>query len=306
VSFVTTGVRAGFRQVGPSYWFGAWLIAAILVVGFVVATRQRTRAELAQLAAPVALLCGAILVLAAAALQGRTVTGAAYSRQSRYLSLVVAMSLPALAVATDAFTRIWRWLLPFALALFIFAIPHNIRTARESEKLAPLYAATRRVVEVVPHARKARTVPASLEPNQYTAPTLTVGWLLSAFDGHDLPDAGRIKPSELAAADFRLSFYEDDAPSPNVGCNTPLKPVVGRFIRGDVIYVSEGPLAIIPASQLDVYPGLVFGLYKKATFDPTSGSAIHILNQVGPARLGPFDRRLRPRICLPERLRPHF
>jgi hypothetical protein len=304
--FIATGIRASFREIGPSYWFGAPVIAAILIVGFVLATRQRSGVERAQLAAPLALLCGAVLVLAAAALQGRTVTGAAYARQSRYLSLVVALSLPALAIATDAFTRIRRWLVPFAMALFLLAIPHNIHAARASEKLAPLYAATRRVVEVVPHARAARRVPASLEPNQYTAPRLTVGWLLSAFDHHDLPGAGKIKPQELAAATFRLSFYEDDAPSPTVGCNTPLKPIIGRFQRGDTLYVSEGPLAIIPASQLDVFPGLVFGLYRKATSDPARGSAIHIVRAVGPAQLGPFDRRHRPRICLPERLRPHF
>jgi hypothetical protein len=306
VDFITTGVRAAFRELGPGYWFGAPMLGAILVIGLVLATRQRTRPELAQLAAPVALLCGAVLVLAAAALQGRGVTGAAYARQSRYLSLVVAMSLPALAVATDAFTRIWRWLLPFALALFLLAIPHNIRAARESEKLAPLYAATRRVVEVVPHARRARTVPPSLEPNQYSAPTLTVGWLLSAFDHNKIPGAGKITPKELAAADFRLSFYEDDARAPKTGCNTPLKPVVARFERGDVVYVSRGPLAIIPASPLKVFPGLVFGLYKQATFDRSNGSAIHVLNQVGPARLGPFDKSHRPQLCLPARLRPHF
>ena len=133
VNFVATGLRAGFRQMGASYWFGAPLLAVILIGGFVLATRQRPRADLAQLAGPFALLCGAVLLLGAAALQGRTVTGSSYARQSRYLSLVVAMSLPALAVATDAFTRIWRWLLPFAMALFLVAIPHNIRAGRQSE-----------------------------------------------------------------------------------------------------------------------------------------------------------------------------
>jgi hypothetical protein len=302
VSFIATGIRAGFRQVGPSYWFGAPLIAAVLIAGFVLAFRQRSRSDLARLAGPFALLCGAVLVLGAAALQGRTVTGSAYARQSRYLSLVVAMSLPALAVATDAFTRSWRWLLPFAMALFLLAIPHNIREGRQSENLAPLYAATKRLVEVVPRTPKARRTPPQLQPDLYTAPNLTVGWLLSALDRHDLPAAGTIKPEELAAANFRLSFSQQVSRLPKTGCRLPLKPIVARFRRGDVMYVGRGPLAVIPASSLRVYPGLVFGLYQKTKLDTTNGNAIHILNPLGPVRLGPFDRSHRPYICLPERL----
>jgi hypothetical protein len=303
VNFIAAGIRAGFRQMGPSYWFGAPLLAVVLIGGFVLATRQRPRSDLAQLAGPFALLCGAVLVLGAAALQGRTVTGSAYARQSRYLSLVVAMSLPALAVATDAFTRIWRWLLPFAMALFLVAIPHNIRAGRQSETLAPLYAATKRMVEVVPRTPKARRTPPQLQPDPYSAPDLTVGWLRSAFDDNKLPSAGKIKPKELAAANFRLSFLQQDSRLPaKADCRVPLRPVVARFRRGDVMYVGRGPLAVIPASTLRVYPGLVFGLSKTKIDDPTHGVAIHILNPPGPVRLGPFDRSDRPRICLPERL----
>jgi hypothetical protein len=155
----------------------------------------------------------------------------------------------------------------------------------------------------VPRTPKARRTPAQLQPDLYSAPSLTVGWLRSAFDDHKLPNAGTIEPKELAAANFRLSFLQEDSRLPKADCRIPLKPVVARFRRGDVMYVGRGPLAVIPASTLRVYPGLVFGLSQKTKLDDTTnGVAIHILNPLGPVRLGPFDRSDRPRICLPERL----
>ena len=46
-----------------------------------------------------------------------------FPRQSRYVSLIAAMSIPALAVAADALTRAWKWLLPIAMAMFLVRDP---------------------------------------------------------------------------------------------------------------------------------------------------------------------------------------
>ncbi len=305
-NFIVTGLRAGFRTLGPTIGFGIPIVAVILIVGFVLAIRQRqpSRSELMRLAAPFALLCGAALLLATAALQGRAVTGAAYARQPRYISLVVALSLPALAVAADALTRRWRLLVPVAVVLIVLAIPHNIRVADDNDQLTPLYAAGRRVVETVARERAARKVPPLLEPNQYTAPNLTIGWLMGAMRAGAVPSAGRISRREHESAEFRLAFYEDDAKKPEkIGCATLDKPMLIGLQTGDVLYRTGGPLFLIPATPTYLYPGLMFGLYEKSTFDATEASAIHVLQKVGNVRLRAWQPDDPPRICIRSRMR---
>jgi hypothetical protein len=56
---------------------------------------------------------------------GRAITGAS-PKATRYVHIVAASVLPALAVAAGAFVRRWRYLLPFAAALFLVGIPGNV------------------------------------------------------------------------------------------------------------------------------------------------------------------------------------
>ena len=73
---------------------------------------------------PVALLVGSWCSSSITAVN-RSVFGADWARQSRYVSLVGAMTLPALAVAADALATRWRWFLPIAIAMFLVGIPAN-------------------------------------------------------------------------------------------------------------------------------------------------------------------------------------
>jgi hypothetical protein len=291
---VSGGIRNGFRTIAPVHWFALPMVL-LLVGGFILAARQRTKAGWAQLALPFALLCGTVLLLASVASDHADVLGtkgAGFPRQSRYVSLLAAMSIPALAVAADALTRAWKWLLPLAMAMFLFAIPHNLDAARQTERIKrPLFAGTRLAVEIVPRAPTARTVPRSLHPDILTAPDLTVGWLLGALERGKIPSPGPMTPTNLGKADFRLSFIQETGTPPRAKCPIMARPLVVPMNAGDVIYLSDKPIVLQPASHLHIYPGMVF--------DPKDGNAIRAVRDVRLVKVLPYRRAHPPRVCAP-------
>jgi len=227
---IDNGLRHAFRMMAPNARFGA-VLALLLIIGFVLAVRQRTRAHLAPLVVPFALFCGAFVLLASVASDHTamlSVRGVGYARQSRYVSLIAAMTIPALAVAVDAVTRLWRWLIPVGMALFLVAIPHNLDVARSTERTKrPLYAGTRLAVEVVPRSPEAHRVPPSLQPDVITAPKLTVGWLLGALERGKIPSPGPMTPTE--SGEGRLpAVLHAGAEGGSEGWLPPTQPPAGR------------------------------------------------------------------------------
>ena len=99
--FVGTGFENAFGQIAQVPGVGV-LLAALLAVGLVIAWGRIPLQQLrSQAAAPAALLLGSVVFLSVAA-YGRAGFGPQFARQSRYVHLVTAMVLPALAVAADA------------------------------------------------------------------------------------------------------------------------------------------------------------------------------------------------------------
>ena len=126
IGFVVMGLRGAFAAIG--HYAGLGAVLALLLVGGLGLARSSVRdaARRAQLAAPLALLAGSIVFLAITAV-GRASFGSDYARISRYVSLTVAMLLPALAVALNAIVSRWRVLLPLAVAVLVVGIPANLR-----------------------------------------------------------------------------------------------------------------------------------------------------------------------------------
>ena len=237
VSFVTEGFREAFGALGPAAWFGV-VFTAVLVGGIALAVRQRRESgELAQLIVPLALLAGTIVFLALSATGGRANTGAADARQSRYVSLVVAMMLPALAIAIDALARRWRWFLAVGLALLLVGIPHNIHAAQTAQKpLNAIYNRTKRVMLTVAHDPQARTVPRTLRPEPAAAHQVTVGWLLDGAGRHRIPAPHRLTLFDYIWDRFLISFYQDGSSGPRRGLHgtdeaTRPAPEEGRQAR---------------------------------------------------------------------------
>jgi hypothetical protein len=132
--FVARGIAATFDAMGQLPGVGVAL-GVLLIVGLGLAWHNIDGAELRRRAAlPGALIVGAIVFFVISGL-GRASGIWAPDRASRYLHIVAALSLPALAVAADAVVRRWRMLAPAVLVLFLIGIPGNLRTLANQPKI---------------------------------------------------------------------------------------------------------------------------------------------------------------------------
>jgi hypothetical protein len=133
--FITTGISAAFDAMGQVPGVGV-VLGVLLVSGLILAWRGLDRAELRRRAAvPGALLIGATVFLLISGLGRATSFGADYARSSRYMYLVAALVLPALAVASDAVARRWRILAPAAFVVLLIGIPGNLNVLADYEPL---------------------------------------------------------------------------------------------------------------------------------------------------------------------------
>ena len=126
--FGAIGMGATFDAMGQLPGAGIAL-GVLLVVGLTLAWHGLDRAELRKrAAAPAALLIGAVVFLVITGLGRASIILSAFGQHvpGRYLHLVAALSLPAIAVAADAVARRWWKLAPAVLALFLVGIPGNL------------------------------------------------------------------------------------------------------------------------------------------------------------------------------------
>jgi hypothetical protein len=269
------------------------VLALLLAVGCGMAVVQRRGTpELDHLAAPGALLAGALVLLAITAVN-RSAFGADWARQSRYVSLVSAMSLPALAVAADALVKRRTWLLPVGIAVFLAGIPANLHAAnRAQDFLNARDAATRSTMLSLPFDPVAHRVPRSVTPEPTTAGAVTIGWLLDAAAARRLPGtAYRSVPSPrlLASNNFRLSFARPRRRVPAAPCRTFDRPVVVRLHAGDVLGVYSNAVYLEPVGSLLV------GLHP--LFTPSGTNPVVVLRDVGAVRVIPTAGNGPGRVC---------
>src|SRR2546429_202207 len=112
--FVRVGVGAAFDAMGQVPGVGL-LLGILLIVGLVLAWRPLDYRQLrARAAAPGALLVGAVVFLLFSGAGRASLLGPEFARASRYLHVVTAMALPALAAAAAPVPRRRRPLAPLA------------------------------------------------------------------------------------------------------------------------------------------------------------------------------------------------
>src|SRR4051794_2505161 len=223
--FVETGYRAAYGALGPFRAFGVVIVVA-LVAGLVLAFRQRAGTpRVAELTPPIALLVASLVLLVITALN-RADYGADWARQSRYVSLVAAMTLPALVLGADAVATRWPRTLPVVCVLFLLGIPANIHAATRAQHdiLRPRDTATRDTMLSLPLEPLARRVPRSVHPEPTTATAVTIGWLLDQAARGRLAAPGRVSRRLHASNAFRLSFDRPDGPAPTTHCRSSRTP----------------------------------------------------------------------------------
>jgi hypothetical protein len=273
VGFVRTGFVRSFEVIGPAAAFG-WVVALLLAGGLAVAARNRRGSgRLEELAVPLALLVGACGLLAVTAVN-RASFGADWARQSRYVSLVAAMTLPALAVAADAIARRWRAALPFAIALFVVGIPANLHDATSAQgALNERDRATRETMLSLPTLALAHAVPPSVQPDPATAGPVTIGWLRAAAARHRLPEPPPASAALRASDEFRLSFGRlTGSDRATTGCAQSDGAVVLDFHRGDRFEVFGNGVWAQPVASPLIGPRLLV----------TDDAAIEVLRDTGP------------------------
>ena len=228
VKFVGIGIGSAFGRLAQVPFLG-FVLVALLVAGLVVAIRAAgPRVGRGPLAVPLALLAGAVLFLLvtglvrsgqAAALAGARGTGPERARQSRYVYLVAALALPALAVAADTIARRWRALTIPIVVLLLLGIPGNIEDLRSYANLSSIDRAQfRREVLAAPRLPLARQLPRWLKP----APTasfsgLTLGWLIDSLPSGRVPSPGTLTPTQQSTLELRLALQRALVPTHD-GC----------------------------------------------------------------------------------------
>src|SRR5262249_53597421 len=127
--WVETSFVAAFNAMGQLPGVGIAL-AVVLVVGLILAWRGLDRRTLSIRAAPpAALLVGAFLFIVMAGWQREVMQqfNLAGARDGRYMHILAAMMLPAIAVAADAIVRRWREAAPAVVAALVIGIPGNLQ-----------------------------------------------------------------------------------------------------------------------------------------------------------------------------------
>ncbi len=276
--FVWAGLRVAYSAIGQVPGAGI-AAAAVLIVGGALALRQRA-GHLRQLVLPGALLLGSVVSLAIMG-TGRVALGVDYAGAPRYVYLVAAMTLPALAVAADAFVACWRPLLVVAVAFFVVGIPGNVQDLRDGvDALAKREAPFRQMMLALPRDPLARTAPRALRPENGTAPEVTIGWLLDGVRHGRIPRPAEVTAQTAATVRFRLSFFQSRWRAPAAPCRALVKTVPVVLRVGDVIGVYQEPLAIMPATGPPLIGPPVLVL-------PPQGKALVVLRNVGRVLIGP-------------------
>jgi hypothetical protein len=282
-----------------SVWGLGWVLAAVLGAGCVLALRgSGLGATRRQWALPAALLLGALAFLVIAALD-RSGVGASAAKLSRYVHILAALTLPAVAVAVDALLRRSRAIGVAAIAVLLIGVPGNIASANDyARHQQTIDDATKQIMLSVPRAPLARQVPRSVRPDPNRAPTLTVGWLLDGVKSGRVPATRAPTPREARTNDLRLSLSELDRKS-GLACR-PLSARVELHLRkGDTVGIVGRVLAIslVPPGSAPVSFGV--GL-----LNPSLAHTLEVVAGPLAVRFVPGARagRFGPALCVaPER-----
>jgi hypothetical protein len=293
VKFIAIGIGAAFGRLGQVPGLGIAL-ALMLTVGLVLAFRaQGRRALRGRLAVPMALLAGAIVFLLVTGLvrsgQPGTLadtigTGPERARQSRYVYLIAAMALPALALAADAIVRRRRALAIPVVALLLVGVPGNVHQLRiYTDQSALERRRFRTDVLAAPRLPRARQLPPQVPPERTFTSFygLTLGWLVASLPSGRIPAPPPLTSTEIADQTLRLALRPASTPrfAPCRVLRRPEELVLGTRERimlksgfATITYLPDGsaasdPVPFIPAK-------LVSGLASfRIRITPTNGPA---------------------------------
>jgi hypothetical protein len=242
-AFTQTALANVFTRIGQIWGVGV-LLALVLVSGLVLAWAKLPYADFRRrAAAPAALLAGAVVFTVIAG-YGRVGLGLAdAAKASRYVHLLAAMTLPAIAVAADAIARRWRPLYPVMLVLLLIGIPGNINAIEPHG--SDLFArGNEQLVLAMAHSPYVRRVPASTPVESPGLLYVTAGWLADGAASGRIPKPAHPSPQLTAAATLALVVHTTTAPVSVRDCRALTRPVTVDANSGDVYAFRDAAVGV--------------------------------------------------------------
>jgi hypothetical protein len=246
-SFALATTTATFDAIGHYAVVGV-LLGLVLVVGLALAWSKPFGVDVRRRAAPTAgLLFGALCFVGLTA-WSRAELGAAFASQSRYVHIVAALCLPAVAVGADAIARRWPVLVPAVVVLLLVGIPGNVDTTFHQTGRGRGQRSDRDVYLAFAHVPAAALAPDWVRPDPNSAAQLTLGWLRAAMAEGRLPNPRNIDPEVEREATFRHELQLVNPVRPLPDCEPLTEPVQVRLERGqwvgftgDILVFETGP-----------------------------------------------------------------
>jgi hypothetical protein len=295
--FIAVGIRAGFTGLGQLPGVGLCL-AVVLVVGIALGFTQSGAANFRKRAAvPVAMLCGSFVFLAISG-TGRAgylafrvgLSGPEYARQARYVHLVVALMLPALAFAADSIFRRWRVLGVVILLLPLVGVVGNIEKFSDVRRGYEALNQRKETILIAPRLPIARRLPRSVDPDP-TAPGLTLGWLLAGVRSGRVPRPPFVNPAIVATTTLKLALVQGLTPARGASCAAVSGPEVHVLRKGESITVKSARASVVylPAARAPspsvTFSMTVFGLPPNEMVDRVRSPSLTLVALAGPLRL---------------------
>jgi hypothetical protein len=275
--FVRDAVGNLFATLGQLPVVGL-LLAALAVLGLVVAWSER-RADLRGRLAPTVALCtGLAVFVASTSLSRWQLLPSLGSQSGRYAHVMAAMVLPLVALGADAVVTRWRVAIPVVAGALLFGIPGNVSSA-ELHGRDRIVLGNSHLIVSLPRSPFATTVPRSVEPLPDSAPHLTIGWLLDGVQQGRVPQP-QLTAVERANASLRIALHA--SPGNAVGRCSPLDGPERRLLSaGEAIAFGGGDVEV----QLDMGAGSrsSFLVYRGANGDRLEAIAGPLELQIRPA-----------------------
>ena len=283
VRFAWSGASGTFARLGQVPGVGIAL-ALVLVGGCFVLIRSReAREPRGRLAVPVALLAGGMLFLLVTGV-ARAGQGGLRARESRYLYMVAAMALPAVALAADALISRRRQLAVPIVVLLLLGLPGNVHRLADTGSVrqfenAKLTRSELLALGRLPMADQLRDshLPVTVQNPRYAQEGLTYAWLVKGVESGRIPapaERGKFQDP----TDVLRFFLVPTAPRRAVTCGPG--PTIRVLERGQTVTIERGNVFVTYA-PLDATSSL------RRTVAPSTLKAL-----VGPLRLRivPIDK----------------
>ena len=280
--FVGIGVQAAFGGLGGVTGLGAVLALALLVGCGIVIHQRAWRTLRGRAAVPVSMLAGALVFLVVtgvfrAGASGLAAlfanTGPERARQSRYVYVVAALLLPALALAAEVTLRHWHRLAAVVAAVLAIATVGNAVDLANQQRFRRV-SATENFVLTAPRLPIAVRLPRSLK----IATDLPIGWLITAARAGKLPAPPTSSAAQTATYTLHLALQPSTIP-PTAHCQAFARSELRTMQRDTELTVTEGSASITYAPLGGAFSHAEL-LTRGAFFPPVTRVAV-----VGPLRL---------------------